>query len=191
MDVNVRENLMSSGHFHEVNLHLADINHMFTAPEFDLESPHWIPSSGIDYAVSQLKPTRLREPLRLTAFLPAEKVEPILVEKTRAMLRRYCQYRINAAHDELASLRWQGLKALQSGLILLAICLSLSALTGSAETLPETLRNLLSESFVIAGWVSMWHPAELLLYAWWPIWREIRIYQHIMEAELVIHPDSG
>ena len=34
--------------------------------------------------------------------------------------------------------------------------------------LPSFSRKLLRESLVLAGWVGLWHPMELFLYAWWP-----------------------
>lgn len=177
---------MSSIKYRNITLHLDNIRDLFGEPELDLDSQNWMPTSGMDCISSKLKPSNLRERVRLTVVLPEHKVGPGLAEKMRTMIRRYSQHQIDAARNELASLRWLGLKALQSGLIFLAICLSLSALADGAEFLPETLRGLLAEGFLIAGWVSMWHPAELLLYAWWPHWRQIRLYEYIMGMEVAI-----
>ncbi len=67
---------------------------------------------------------------------------------------------------------------------MLANCLS----SRNAITFPVTrvmLRGL-GEGFLIAGWVSLWHPIEVLLYEWWPLSRENRIYESIMKMEIVV-----
>ena len=35
------------------------------------------------------------------------------------------------------------------------------------------------ESLLIGGWVALWRPLEILLYAWWPIVRERRQYERL------------
>jgi hypothetical protein len=41
---------------------------------------------------------------------------------------------------------------------------------------------VLRESLVIGGWVAMWRPMEILLYNWWPIRSERRIFDRLSEA---------
>jgi hypothetical protein len=43
--------------------------------------------------------------------------------------------------------------------------------TVQANFLPEALWHGLSEGLLIVGWASMWQPASLLIYEWWPAWR--------------------
>lgn len=63
-----------------------------------------------------------------------------------------------------------GRVSLLVGLTFLAACLELRAL------LPESgdLSTLVREGLSILGWVAMWKPIDLLLYAWWPLLGEIR-----------------
>ena len=35
--------------------------------------------------------------------------------------------------------------------------------------------GILTESLIIAGWVVMWHPLEVLLYGLWPVVRERKL----------------
>jgi hypothetical protein len=44
----------------------------------------------------------------------------------------------------------------------------------------------LSQGLTIVGRVSLWRPVELLLYEWWPLWRNRRVYEHIQQVELII-----
>lgn len=172
------------GRYHRIDVWLNDVRDLFsvTPDPFD---PAALERPGIETVINQLKPIRLTRPLRLVIHLPGV-IPDGLLEQTQAALARYCRARLAETRLELTSLRWQGLKALQTGLIFLSVCLFLSAGADGAEWLPESLRQLASESFIIAGWVSMWHPAELLLYAWWPYWRATRIYQRIHDAEVLL-----
>jgi hypothetical protein len=37
-----------------------------------------------------------------------------------------------------------------------------------------------------AGWVALWMPAEYFLYDTWPFQQDMRVYQQMAEAELMI-----
>jgi hypothetical protein len=155
-------------------------------PDYDPFDATAREQSGMNELVEALKPTGLRDPLHTVLTLPANQVDAALADRVREAVTRYCRARIAENRNELASLRWQGLKSLQTGVLFLGLCLFLSAAVDGAEVIPDSLRRLGSEGFLIAGWVSMWHPAELLLYAWWPYWRQIRVYQHIMNMEMSV-----
>lgn len=169
----------------EFTLHLKDIYDLFTAPDYDPFGVHALDKSGLNYLAEQLKPRRLNHDLRLVIRLPGA-IDTDLLPRVQTAVARYTAARIHENRVELVSLRMQGFKALQTGLLFLGIMLFLSAAAGSAEFLAEGLRALFAEGFLIAGWVSIWHPAELLLYAWWPHWRAIRVYEKLHDMELVI-----
>jgi hypothetical protein len=142
--------------------------------------------TGFETLRAELKPEALTARTRTTIILPKEKLEPNLETRLREALTRYCRHKMQQNRHELIALRWKGLKALQDGVVFLAICLLLSVVFENAQFLPEFLRRFLGEGFLIAGWVSLWHPIEVLLYEWWPFSRENRVYDSIMEMEIVI-----
>jgi hypothetical protein len=41
------------------------------------------------------------------------------------------------------------------------------------------IADLVREGVLIGGWVAMWRPLEILLYAWWPIQRDARLYDRL------------
>jgi hypothetical protein len=65
--------------------------------------------------------------------------------------------------------------------------------------------GILRESLIIAGWVVMWHPLEVLLYGLWPVIRERRLLERLAAADVrfgngfgltlrfvqVVHHDDG
>ena len=39
--------------------------------------------------------------------------------------------------------------------------------------------SVLHESFMVGAWVALWRPLEILLYDWWPILAEARLYDRL------------
>ena len=70
------------------------------------------------------------------------------------------------------------------GLSVLTLFLTLAELT---SWLPQgTFRQILREGLVITGWVAMWRPLEVLLYDWWPLVRQRRLCERVLEAEIAV-----
>ena len=62
---------------------------------------------------------------------------------------------------------------LVAGALFLTLCIVGSQLVGSAGLLQRSLK----EGLIIIGWVAMWRPVDLLLYAWWPLLELDRLYR--------------
>jgi hypothetical protein len=172
--------------YYELILQLADVQELFAPPDFDPFDRQARFDSGIDRLIDDLKPTALIRKVRTTIVLPADRIEAGLENKIRGALERYCQHKIRQNQRELSSLRWKGVKALQNGLIFLAACLLLSTAAENGEFLPEFLRRFLGEGLLIVGWVSLWHPVEVLLYEWWSPSRENQLYNRLRQMDLII-----
>jgi hypothetical protein len=76
----------------------------------------------------------------------------------------------------------EGRFSLMIGLVTLVLCIGAATLvpTESWGTPGEILR----ESLIIAGWVVMWHPLEVLLYGLWPVVRERRLLERLAAADV-------
>lgn len=177
---------MNNSSAYEVTLHLTDIRHLFTPPELDPLHGQVQTSSGMEQIMNELKPRSLARPVRTTIYLPKGRIPAQLPQECRRAVRAYCTVQIQQITNELASLRWQGLKALQSGIVFLAVCLLLSTLFDASTAMPDFLRRILGEGLLIVGWVSLWHPVELLLYEWWPHWRDRQLHERLRDMELEI-----
>lgn len=73
--------------------------------------------------------------------------------------------------------------------VLLAALLALAHLV--AARLPGTVGNGLREGLVIAAWVVMWRPVEVLLYDWIPIAHERRVVAGLLEARIDVRLGRG
>jgi hypothetical protein len=90
---------------------------------------------------------------------------------------------------DLQSLRLR--RSAREGRLSLAIGLAaLFACIGSAALLPfgrlGAFGEVLRESMIIAGWVVMWHPLEVLLYGLWPLARERRLLERLAAADVTV-----
>ncbi|BAZ45386.1 hypothetical protein NIES4102_24080 [Chondrocystis sp. NIES-4102] len=72
------------------------------------------------------------------------------------------------------------------------MCLLLSSVFDEDElySFPGLIRRFLSEGFLIAGWVSLWCPIELLLYQWSPYQHQKQIYELIKDMELRVASEN-
>jgi hypothetical protein len=176
---------------YEIVLHLDDMRYLFVEPPFDPFSPKGIETSGIDQIKTFLKPKSLTKRTRTTVYLPKDKIEVDLEHRTKVAIVRYCKRKIAEYRSELSSLRWQGLKALQSGFLFLVVCLALSTFFDGLDTLPTLVRRVGGEGFLIAGWVALFHPIEILIYEWWPYHRQIQIYENVMNMDVEIETEDA
>jgi hypothetical protein len=83
----------------------------------------------------------------------------------------------------------EGRLSLAIGLVLLVLCEGAAALVPTARL--GTAGEILRESLIIAGWVVMWHPLEVLLYGIWPVVRERRLLQRLAAADVRLAPSAG
>ena len=76
-----------------------------------------------------------------------------------------------------------GRLSLLVGLIVLSSCLLLGWLF--ARKLDEgPFPDILRESFLILGWVAIWKPSEIFLYAWPPLVRRRKLFRRLSRANV-------
>jgi hypothetical protein len=187
---------MSKEQLHELTLHLDDIQDLFADPEPG--SDRYV--SGMDYLYSEVRIYPRHEKFKVTIELPQEKITEGLLERTRAKIQRYCQFKVEQSHKELIALRHQGVDAIKTSIVVLVPCLVLGVIftwltqSGIPEIhgILEALFIVLAAVFVLgAGWVALWMPFEYFLYDGWPFQQDLRIYNKIADADLVIRGRAG
>ncbi len=181
---------MSREKFYEIVIHLDDIHDLFTTPTGDpfSEKVRFVP--GIEFIVSEFKPQLLKRNARTrtTIFLPAANIEPGLADKTREALTRYSQFKIQQNKNLIAALLRDALKSLFVGILMLASGLFLVEET---TFLPHFLSALLSYGLDIAFWVLLWRPVDFFLFDLSTYRREGKIYQSLIEMEIVVCREKG
>jgi hypothetical protein len=173
---------------HEITLRLDHLSQLITSPSGDPFSDEPLLVSGMDWILDELSTHELgrRARTRATIVLSKGSLDPRLATRVRGAVKRYCQSQILHNQHALVALRWQGVKALQMGIVFLAGCLLLSTFLSGTALVSGFLGTFLSNGLEIAGWVSLWHPIEIFLYEWWPYWRENQLYTSVMNMQIVL-----
>ncbi len=188
---------MSKEQLHEITLPLGDIQDLFTDPEPG--SDRFV--SGIDYLYSEVRVhTRVlkqSDRYRVTIELPREKITEGLLERTRAKIKGYCKFKGEQSHKELIVLRHQGLDALRRSIWVALICVVLGIFatawsqSGINSVLEAVVLFIVAFCVLGAGWVAVWMPFEYFLYDGWPFQLDMRVYNLIADADLVIKERAG
>jgi len=91
--------------------------------------------------------------------------------------------------EELRALFQDGRRSLIIGMLVVALLLTL------AEAIPylweRRLAYAVSESLIIVAWVVLWHPAELLLYAHFPVRRHLKLAGQLAAAKVSLNPAAA
>jgi hypothetical protein len=156
---------------------------------FDLRDPspfleRDLEEDAVDYIVGAAKDIGPAVPLKIVVWI-SEPSSPGLDDSTIAdAIRGHFSYELvrlrRRARDEVR----EGQLALVLGTLCLMTFLTLAKLTPSV--LSGRVGEILSEGFVIMGWVAMWRPLDVLLYEWWPLARQRRLLTWIRDAEIAI-----
>lgn len=170
----------------EYTFHLDDIRHLFNAPEFDPFSAYPRDKSVLDWVLEELKTIHKPDSIKLTIYLPAGQIAPELEAQTHIALERYCEMKAAQALQDMDSVRRQGLRELTYGSAFLLVCLGLAVFAEQASFLPPWLSGFLFNGFTVIGWVSLWHPTEILLFDVTPSRRDKLLYELIAKAEIDI-----
>jgi hypothetical protein len=73
---------------------------------------------------------------------------------------------------------------LSAAVVVVALCLS--ALAKTSAGLPPMVQTMLGNRLVIAGWVALWRPIDLLLYEPWLLRREAQILRAIAGMKITV-----
>lgn len=177
---------------HHVSFRLARLEELLAPPDPDPLSGHFEDRSGVDRILDAARAKYTRRLSAIDAKLELdERPTPAVQEKVDDALKALWRYQDERLSEELTTIRRDGLRALGKGTIFLLVCMGIAAVAAEATRLPELLRVLVSEGFVIAGWVALWHPMELLLYEWWPVARDRKLYRLIAEMEYTVEAPAG
>jgi hypothetical protein len=174
---------MTEPTIHHLRLELGSLSELFAEPGFDPLSGRSEEVPGIERLANQLRPLP-RAPVTTRIALPASERAPDLEQRCRGALRAVLDGRIERNRNDARSLRKEGYATLWRGLVFLALCLLGSRVMSEVTLLPGFIERFIDEGLVIAGWVALWYPLDVLLYQRWPLARERRLYESLRDMRL-------
>lgn len=165
-----------------VTLRLARLEELLEPPDVEALAGRFEERSGVERIVDTLRSRYHRRIERIEARLLVQTAPDAATRsKVDAALKELSRYQDERLGEQFVTIRRDGVRALGKGSLFLLACLVIAAIGGELAFLPDLLRNLISEGFIIAGWVGLWHPMELLLYEWWPVSRDRKLYRLIAD----------
>lgn len=171
-------------------LRLKDSKHMFVSSETPPFGVDGLPVSGMEYLFNQLSVQKSLSISKLRIQFPEPLSATFKFSEIDQQIKRFCCYKIDLIDNEKSELTREGLHALQSGGLFLAVSLLLAALVQRFDLFPDLLQEFAIEGLLIVGWVGLWHPIEILIYGLWPYRKEKKIYEHIANMEIEFIPDK-
>lgn len=174
---------MTGPAIHHLELELSSTDELFSTPQFDPMDGRAEELPGLERLANQLRPLP-RAPVSARIVLPTSERAPDVEERCRGALRAVFDRRIERNRNDARSLRKEGYATLWRGLVFLALCLLGSRLMGEITVLPGFVGRFIDEGLVIAGWVALWYPLDVLLYQRWPLARERRLYENLRDMRL-------
>jgi hypothetical protein len=129
----------------------------------------------------ELPPDR---PLRVEIRIDREQPPADLLAAVEPAVRSHFAREASLQDLRRRRLLREGRFSLMIGLATLGLCIGAATLVPIAVLGPPG--EILRESFIIAGWVVMWHPLEVLLYGIWPVVRERRLLERLAKADVAL-----
>lgn len=146
----------------------------FRERDLDPEAAAWLTD-----AVRELHEHRH---VRIVVYLPGQE-EAHGKAAVADAIHNYFRYRATSAVLSLRQVLRTGRTSLAVGLLFLSLCSALWLFVFTGDSL---VQQLMHEGVLIVGWVAMWKPLEILLYDWWPLLRDIRLFRRISEMPVEV-----
>jgi hypothetical protein len=153
----------------------------FHEKELDPDAEEYIFNAVVD------QPKKI--PVKLVIYLPQESITDTTRHSIILGIHNHFVYKSSVSDRELRRL-------FERGRIVLAIAVSFLFTTLLARQILATLEQSIlirmsQEALLILGWVTLWEPAYIFIYGWWPIVQKRKIYDKIAIMDVEVLPDPA
>lgn len=171
-----------------VDLETAD--GMFAAPPDDPAAPGFALSTGMERALAGATALGVAERRRARLVVRMPSPGPDDARRIAASVAAYTAARRADARLRMVALRREGLQTLGVASVFIAACLLVWLVV---ELYPREglLKDLARDGVVIAGWVALWRPLDLLLFDTWLLRRDGRILEAVAAMPIVVEATGG
>ncbi len=172
----------------EITLKLNNMEQFFAEPAadpFDPDSRYW---SGIDEVTHYLRliPHELKKPTRLRVQMPPTAVTADTQPTLKAALDRYCAAQIIENQQVINELRVGSYRETISAIVIVVVLILFTILLVNVIPELEQVSGALAGFVGIAVWVIFWDPIYNYVYAWRPNRLDIKVYENLQKAELMV-----
>lgn len=169
---------MTASVAHELKLYVGELRQLFDSLDPAPFRERDLDPKAAEYIVDSAREAPAGAPLSMQVQLGREPVTEASAGLLRAAVHDYFERRAASKRRELRQLFRTGRQSLAIGLVFLAGAVGLAQWLGSLIS-HEGYAWLASESLIIGGWVALWRPLEIFLYAWWPLQADARLFDRL------------
>ncbi len=125
-------------------------------------------------------------PVKMVIYLPENSITGTTRESIILGIHNHFIYKSSVSDRELRRL-------FERGRLVLIIAMGILFMTLLARQYLSTLEQdilvrMAGEGLLILGWVTLWEPAYIFIYGWWPIVQKRRVYDKITTMEIEVLP---
>lgn len=175
-----------------VSIRLASLGLVFHGPDVDPFVGSFDGRSGMEHLELALQNRGNRNSPDVYAVewvVPAEEASAERLEITRNAIAGWCRANAEFTRNELSAIAKERRRSWRLGGLFFAACFAVAAYLERTSALSGFGGTLLSETIVIAGWVGLWHPLDLTLYASWPLRTRLELMERLGRLEVRLAPD--
>jgi len=137
---------------------------------------------AFEYIYSSVAEHPINSRLKLVIYIPVHQKKKILEDDVRIAIKNFFEYKALLTDRSISLELKEGQLSFIVGIIFLGLCLILANfISGLNQNL---ILKIIVEGLVIGGWVAMWKPISNILYDWWPLHKEKKIYHKISRMEV-------
>jgi hypothetical protein len=176
-----------------VSIRLQSLDLLFNGPAIDPFAGSHDGHSGMDHLQLALKRHWSRDTPDVHALrliVPAAEATAGRLADTRQAIAGWCDAQVGVTRNLLSVMAKERRRAWQVGGLFFALCFAIAAALETHAAIAGKWGTLLSETIIIAGWVGVWHPLDLTLYAWWPHRFRLQMLEKVRQLEVSLLPDA-
>lgn len=176
-----------------VRIRLESLDFLFKNPAIDPFSGSYDGLSGMDQLELAMKRYWSRDTPDVTALelvVPSAQATDERQKATQQAIIGWCDAQIAVTRNLLSVMGKERRRAWQIGGLFFAACFAVATGLETIPALSGLGGTLISETIIIAGWVGVWHPLDLSLYAWWPHNFRQQSLQRIRRLDVKLLPQA-
>jgi len=167
---------------HPIEIKIKKINQLFNSfdPSPFLEKD--LDDDAFEYIVSSVSEHALKHKQKIIIYIPKNQRAKLSEVEIRRAIHNFFEYKKILAERSIKLKLKEGQLSFLVGITFLVCCILLGQYIESVAK--NTWSYIAVEGLLIGGWVAMWKPISDILYEWWPIYKEKRIFKKISEMDI-------
>lgn len=137
-------------------------------------------ADAAEYLINAFRELHGHKHVKLVIYLA--ETQPETITFIQSSIRNYFRYREMVTRFQVKQRLRLGRSSLGVGLLFLFVCSFIRLWLPTEDMAMRTI----NEGLLIIGWVAMWKPLEILLYEWWPLLTDSRLYGRLSEIPVEV-----